>query len=125
MADLVRAWRTQAAELRELAAEPQAVALERCAGQREAALIAAADEVLTLPEAVRASGYSDRQLRAMLADGRLTDVGRKRAPRIRRGELPHKAPPARGIAARTGAPYDIGAADAAVNSSANSRPGQR
>lgn len=91
---LAAAWRNRAAVLKAHAAEGAALAYAQAAAELEAALAAAADDTLTLAEAVLASGYSDRQLRAMLADGRLTNRGRKHAPGIRRGDLPRKAAPA-------------------------------
>lgn len=102
--ELAAVWRTRAAELRDHAAEGAARAYEKAARELEAALAAAGDDTLTLAEAVLASGYSDRQLRAMLADGRLVNRGRKHAPRIRRADLPKKAAPA--PQAGASGPYD-------------------
>ena len=107
VAELAEAWRTRAAELRAHAAEGAALAYERAAAELDAARTAAADDTVTLAEAVLASGYSDRQLRAMLADGRLTNHGRKHAPRVRRGDLParpHARPCRRCAGATTPSP---------------------
>ena len=45
---------------------------------------------LTLAEAARESGYSADQLSRHIREGRLVNVGRKGAPRLRRGDLPRK-----------------------------------
>ena len=103
---LVAAWRAQAATLRAYAAEPQAVALERCAADLDAALAAAGDETLMLSESALVSGYSTRQLRQMIADGRVRDHGRKHAPRLRRAKLPHKPAPATRATTGQGGGFD-------------------
>lgn len=51
---------------------------------------AAAGEVLSLQEAAAVSGFSVDHLRHLVAKGRLENVGRKGAPRVRRGDLPKK-----------------------------------
>ena len=48
-------------------------------------------EILTLQEAAAESGYSKRRLREFVHEGSVPNVGRKGAPRIRRGDLPRKA----------------------------------
>jgi hypothetical protein len=45
---------------------------------------------LTLAEASTESGFSKDRLRHLVAEGRLHNVGRKGAPRVRRGDLPRK-----------------------------------
>jgi hypothetical protein len=49
------------------------------------------DQLLTLIEAGRESGYSAEYLRALIRQGRLANAGRPHAPRIRRRDLPRKA----------------------------------
>lgn len=49
------------------------------------------DQLLTLAEAARESGYSGEYLGALLRQGRLENAGRPYAPRIRRRDLPRKA----------------------------------
>ena len=51
---------------------------------------AAADEVLTLDEAARASGYSADHLRHLVSAGDVPNAGRKHAPRVRRADLPER-----------------------------------
>lgn len=89
VADLAATWRARADEL-ERFAPPAAVALRDCAQQLEAAMRAAANDVLTLAEAALASGYSPDRLRHLIAAGELPQAGRKGAPRIRRADLPKR-----------------------------------
>jgi hypothetical protein len=89
-ADCLSAWRARAAEL-ERYSPAAAEAFRVAAGELEQALREAADAELTLGEAARESGYSDRRLRELIADGSIPQAGRKGAPRIRRGDLPRKA----------------------------------
>jgi hypothetical protein len=91
---LAAEWRSRAAELRRYGAEPQAVTLEAAAAELDAVLAEAADAELTLAEAAAESGYSDRRLRELLADGTIPQAGRRGAPRIRRADLPRRARPA-------------------------------
>ena len=88
--DLPAAWRARAADLRRYGADGPARALEAAATELDAALREHADEVLTLAEAARESGYSTRRLRELLADGTIPQAGRRGAPRIRRGDLPRR-----------------------------------
>jgi hypothetical protein len=48
-------------------------------------------DALTLSEGARVSGYSTDHLRHLIAAGQLENLGRKHAPRVRRGDLPRKA----------------------------------
>ena len=48
----------------------------------------AEDEELTLAESALVSGYSKRRLSELIKDGTLENVGRRGAPRLRRGDLP-------------------------------------
>jgi hypothetical protein len=59
-------------------------------------------ELLTLGEAVRESGYSERRLRELVSEGRLENAGRHGAPRFRRDALPRK----RTSSGSPGAEYD-------------------
>jgi hypothetical protein len=65
------------------------------------------DQHLTLAQASAESGYSVDHLGRLVREGRLANVGRRRAPRVRRCDLPKKV---RGnFAAVPELPYDIGA----------------
>lgn len=88
--------REKATELREsFGDEARAHALEWAVRRMETALGGWADDVLTLAEAARESGYSVDHLGREIRAGRIPNAGRPHAPRIRRGDLPHKASPLR------------------------------
>lgn len=90
VAALVIAWRSKAEQL-ERFAPAAAVAFRDAALELETALRVDADAVLTLQEAALASSYSVDHLRHLLASGALRNVGQKRRPRVRAGDLPRKA----------------------------------
>lgn len=99
---LPAAWRARAEELERYA--PAAGTAFRDAAQAlEEALRAAAGDVLTLAEASLQSGLSVDRLRHKVAAGEIPNAGKKGAPRIRRVDLPRRAPrPAPGL-------YDVDA----------------
>jgi hypothetical protein len=90
--DLLPLWREDVQTLQAFGAESQAVAVQRCADDLERALDAGDGELLTLEQAARISGYSADHLGRLIRQGSLRNVGRPRAPRLRRGDLPRKAP---------------------------------
>jgi hypothetical protein len=100
---LPAAWRARAAELRSWSAEAPARVLERVANELEQALRNRGDDVLTLGEAAKVSGYSTDHLGRRVREGSLQNVGRKNAPRVRRKDLPLKA---NRIAAGPASKYD-------------------
>ena len=102
--ELASAWRVLAEMLRANGADQAARATEARADELEAALGLRDDSPMTLAQAAAASGYSADHLGREIREGRLRNVGRKGAPRIRRADLPRKLP-ARLAAHRT-APYD-------------------
>ena len=89
-ADLVQKWQQEAAQY-DRDGQPGARLLQRVADELEAALRAASDDVLTLGEAAKESGYSADHLRREIRVGNVPNAGRRNAPRIRRGDLPVKA----------------------------------
>ncbi len=91
LALLASQWRDEADTLRRRGAEVQAVALESCADDLEAAHREQALEALTLNEASQESGYSYSALQKKVASGELPNMGTKNCPRVRRGDLPRKA----------------------------------
>lgn len=95
---LLARWRARAAEL-EAYAPPAATAFRTAAQELAAALAQIETEPLTLERAAAESGYAAETLRRKVAAGELPNVGRKHAPRIPRGALPHKG----GAAAGSGA----------------------
>jgi hypothetical protein len=89
--DLLAQWQAHGKMLRSFGATPQAEAVERCAMELEQALAAEDGELLTLQRAAQVSGYSADHLGRLIRQGLLRNVGRPRAPRVRRGDLPRKA----------------------------------
>lgn len=83
-------WRTRASDLRGWGAGGNADTLERAANELDAALRGAETEPLTLAQAARESGYSTDHLARLIRQGKLANVGRDRAPRVRRADLPRK-----------------------------------
>ena len=59
-----------------------------------------AEEVLTLAQAAQESGYSTDHLRLLIRQAKIPNAGRRRAPRIRRRDIPRKPgsqPPPSGV----------------------------
>jgi len=84
----------KAKELREaFGGEPQARSLEWAAARVEQALRDESDQLLTLPQAAKISGYHPDSLARMVRDDQIPDLrpaGSKGMIRIRRGDLPIK-----------------------------------
>lgn len=103
---LAATWRARATELRRwAAAEGAACALECAADELEQALRRDSEEVLTLEEAARRSGYSSDHLGTLVRKGKLHNYGRRGRPLVAWGEVPRKpgtltAPPQLGIVPR-------------------------
>ena len=91
MHHLAETWRSEATLLRRRGAGAQADALESCATELEEWTRQRDLEALTLDEAAAESGYSYSALQKKVADVELANVGRPRAPRVRRRDLPKKA----------------------------------
>lgn len=89
-ASLPAAWRERAVFLRRHGATEAAETTSTLADELEIALRADAGVVLTLVEAARESGFSADYLGRLVARGAIPNVGRPRAPRIRRTDLPRK-----------------------------------
>lgn len=90
LANLTARWRTDADLLEAHGAVEAAATKRRDATELDAAVREAEAEELTLEQARRESGYSERRLRELLADGAIPNAGRRHAPRIRRADLPRK-----------------------------------
>lgn len=82
-------WRHLADTVRAYGADLTAIALQRCA-EDLLHMVEADDDVVTLAEAARESGYSADHLGRLLKRGDLKNYGRPHAPRLRRSELPKK-----------------------------------
>lgn len=87
--ELIQAWREEAERLRERYGDERLAKIcETHARELEAALATSQDEVLTLTEAAKESGYSADHLGRLVAAGTIPNAGRKHAPGIRRRDLP-------------------------------------
>lgn len=103
---LATTWRARADELELLAATAQATTLRWAAAQLEAAIAQADDELLTLEQAAALGHYSAEHLRKLVADGSIPNAGKRGAPRIRRRDVPVRAPKPSGTAGGRPAGYD-------------------
>ena len=104
LADL---WRIEAETLRKRGATGEAVTLESCADDLERVLKNWQDQLLTLEQAARETGYSAEHLRRQVRGGQLSaerGEGAKSHIKIRRGDLPAK--PRRDRSTSPDIPYD-------------------
>ena len=91
VAALIDAWRGEVTELtNRYAAQALANLTTQHIDELEKALKQDFDEPFTLKQASHVSGFSDDYLGRLIRQGKLTNVGRKNAPRVRRGDLPSK-----------------------------------
>lgn len=97
--ELSSRWREQASLLRQHRLERDAAWLEDRADELERALTESETELVSLAEAARISGYSADHLGRLVRDGKLANLGRPQAPRVRTRDLPRKAQLTRGGAA--------------------------
>ena len=88
--DLALHWRERADLLERYGAREAAEALRACASDLEASVAMQEAEALTLAEAAEVSGYAVDSLARLIKTGKLRNVGRKRAPRVRAADLPRK-----------------------------------
>lgn len=88
LAQLAERWERDAETLAHHGADKEATAARRFAAELRSALSSAADEPLTLQQAAAESGVPAETLRRQIREGKLTNVGRKGAPRLARGSLP-------------------------------------
>jgi hypothetical protein len=86
-------WRAKAEHL-ERFAPPAAEAFREAAAELERELATAETELLSLEQGAEASGYSADHLGRLVRTGKIPNLGRPNAPRIRRADLPVK--PAKG-----------------------------
>ena len=87
----VARWRARAAQLKRWGALVDPMQLvEDLLEDVEAVFDADTNDHLNLTEAAEASGYSADHLGRLVRDGAIANLGRKNAPRIRRGDLPRK-----------------------------------
>ena len=86
---LIEAWRDRAGHLRRYAPEV-AVAWEDAAAELEEYDREHAQTILTRMQAAEESGYTPDHISRLIKDGKIENVGKKGAPRARRGDLPRK-----------------------------------
>lgn len=87
---LAETWEEEADLLRRRGLEREATMEESLAEELREAVAEWKLEALTVAEASSETGYSESHLRALLSEGKLENVGREGAPRLRRGDLPAK-----------------------------------
>ena len=85
-------WRDEAKIIAKRGDERVALVLRQLADEVTQAVRAEEDEPLTLAEASRVSGFSADHLGRLIRDGSIPNAGRRGSPRIRRGDVPLKAP---------------------------------
>ena len=91
ISDVLKRWMERHEEWTRLGAQVsgERVAAEIVADLQEIAK-AQADELVTLEEAGRQTGYTADHLGALIRQGKLQNYGRKNAPRVRLGDCPRK-----------------------------------
>ena len=95
--DLPAQWRERAEFLKEYGGHRKTARLwERAATELEQALRVFGEETLSLVEAAAACGYSADHIGSLIRKGKIPNVGRKHAPRVRRTDLPAKSTTAPG-----------------------------
>jgi hypothetical protein len=103
---LIDSWRQCAAMFHKHGVEQAAITIEVLVGELEAVLQAGDDRPLTLRAAAIESGYSADHLARLVRQGKLANVGRKFAPRVRCGDLPKRAQSNKDVASRGETEYD-------------------
>ncbi len=89
-ARLLIAWRDRAAHLQQFGDPNSARLWLLAAAELERALALVAEQTVSLVEAARISGFTPDYLGRLVKTGKITNVGRPGAPRIRRTDLPMK-----------------------------------
>lgn len=89
VAELPAAWRSRADELARFA-PAAAEAFTTAALDLEQAIRAEGSETVNLREAARIGGYNEDSIGRMIRQGKVKNVGRGNAPRIRRSDIPRK-----------------------------------
>ena len=90
---LPQKWRALAEQLREMAAEGQARALELAATQLDAWFAEIAEERLSLSDAAERVGRKRATIERAVRDGRVRNLGRKHKPLVSAAEIAARFPP--------------------------------
>lgn len=90
-AEIIERWRSRLSDWKLVAAQVDGEKIAGLVLQDLTALEDDAEGELSLTEASAEGGISTRQLSRLIADGKLENVGRKNAPRVRRKDIPRKA----------------------------------
>ena len=93
VAEVVATWRTDAAVAEAEGRPDQTETYEHFADALHRRAAAWLRKKITVDEAAKASGHSVEGIRWLMEVGAVSNVGRRRAPRIRRGDLPRKVGP--------------------------------
>ncbi len=99
--DLSTTWRQRAQYLSDFGDPNSARLWQLAAAELDQALQALGEETLTLVEAAAVSGYTADHIGSLVRSGKIRNVGRPNAPRVRRAELPIKSPTSPGRPAAT------------------------
>lgn len=94
--DLPGHWRERAAFLADYGDPNSGRLWERAATELERALKVLGEDALTLTEAAALCDYSADYLGTLVRNGKIPNIGRQNAPRIRRSDLPIKSTTAPG-----------------------------
>ena len=90
--DVIAKWKARLQEFARVRARIDGAVLCREALQDFAAILdEGSDELLNLSQAARRSGYSREHLSRLVGAGKIPNVGRPHAPRVRVRDLPRKA----------------------------------
>lgn len=104
VAELIARWEARCIELRELRATVDGATIcEQAIADLRSLSTLQASEVLGLRTAAERSGYSVEHLGRLIRTGKLKNVGRKHAPRLRAQDLPRRV---QQVAATQSAAYD-------------------
>jgi hypothetical protein len=87
---LTERWRSHGEMFQRFGEEGIATAFTTCADELEAAVAVWGDELFTLEEAERETGYTADALGRLIREGKIPNGGKTGSPRIRRKDLPRK-----------------------------------
>ena len=89
--NVLRKWRAEQERFERLGATANASALAgQILDEIDAALARDSEDLLPLGPAAKESGYSASHLGRLIREGRLPNLGKPHAPRVRRADLPRK-----------------------------------